>query len=38
MTINKISSNNVQQAAQVQMPTPKENNAAQNPTNIQKLA
>ncbi|ACN84227.1 hypothetical protein OFR22_02750 [Brachyspira hyodysenteriae] len=38
MTINRINNNNVQQAAQVQMPVPKENTAAQNPTNIQKIS
>ena len=37
MTINRIN-NNVQQTAQVQMPAPKENTVAQNPTNIQKIS
>lgn len=37
MTINRIN-NNVQQTAQVQMPALKENIAAQNPTNIQKIS
>ncbi|ASJ21410.1 hypothetical protein [Brachyspira hampsonii] len=37
MTINGIN-NNIQQTSQVQMPVPKENNSAQNPSNIQRIS
>lgn len=36
MTVNRINNNNIQQS--VQVPTPKQNTAASNPTNIQKIS